>query len=71
MNRESQMHSFNSNEYSEGNFDGLTKYEHMVIEFTKALISNPSICTPDSDFDVICETGIMMVNSTIKNLNKF
>lgn len=48
------------------NVHGLTKREHMAIEFTKAIIGNPTT----KDVVKICADALMVADELIKQLNQ-
>jgi len=48
---------------------GLTKREHFAAIALQGLLSNPTICTPNADFDVIKETAVLMADGLISQLN--
>ena len=49
-NGENMIHSFNSTDYSQGNFEGLTKREYFAGLAMQGLISNPNIKRPTPSY---------------------
>lgn len=59
------IHSFNNNPDSQGNYEGLTKLEHMAIEFCKALVS-AQVSNEEGNAII----AIRQAKELIKQLNK-
>lgn len=49
---------------------GLTIRAYIATKILSGLISNPTILTPDTDFNTVKETAIMMTDKFIEELNK-
>ena len=49
---------------------GLTKREHMAIEFTKAILTAGNSLKPNTSNETICIAGITLADELIKQLNQ-
>lgn len=50
-------------------YEGLTKREHMAIEFTKAILSTGTALKPGTSNETICLTALSIADELIKQLN--
>lgn len=63
------MHSFNSDNASEGNFNGLTKREHFASMAMQGLISDQTYLRPNNGVE-IAQRAVEIADALIAELNK-
>lgn len=69
INAALDMNSYKGTQVLELRYKGLTKREHMAIEFTKAYANSNYVANSGVPYQQIAEWGIRMADELIKQLN--